>query len=95
MVSITSLPMSTEAVPAAPISPFGLVGLSQEGVGECSIDSSFDSAVCSAGAGLEGRGLGGLAVLFDLVGDWSFPRTPEDPEHVKHHAPSATRRGDR
>ena len=73
MDSMTSLPMSTEEVPAAPISPFGLVGLSHEGVGECSIDPSFDSAVCSAGVGLEGHGLGGLAVLFDLVGDSAFP----------------------
>ena len=73
MVSITSLPIPIEAVPAAPLSPFGLIGLSQEEVGERPIDPSFDSTVCSSGAGLEGRGLGGLAVLFDLVGDSAFP----------------------
>jgi len=44
---------------------------------ECSIgssfNSSFDSAVCSAGAGPEGRGLGDLAMLFDLVRDPACP----------------------
>ena len=94
--SMTSLPMSTEEVPATSISPFGLDGFSGDGAGECSTGSSFDSAVSSAGLGLDGGGLGGLAELFGLVMDAAFPDSLKilDTSDITRHQQQEQENGD-